>query len=424
MALNLNTNIVSVNAQRNLGQSGSALATAMQRLSSGLRVNSAKDDAAGLAIAERMQTQVRGLGMAARNANDGISLAQTTEGALGKVADMLQRMRQLAVQSANATNSDSDRAALQAEVSQLRAEVDRVATTTSFNGRHVLNGSFAGGVFQVGAMAGEQITVGALVNAQSRTLGDTQVGERVLHINMPAMTDLSALPAGVLQVQAQGQVWDLGPIAAAHSPLERAGQLVAAINAKTPDTGMTAYLEPNGQGGWSMALLQTPGLAGANPQALLQGFTLAQTGLQAASAIAPPSHGAPADYTSYIMGLDEIQQLVVDAHPHYPNAITVTPLPSNLATATYSDAVAFRDAVKVAYDDYYYGLRTWGSFEVSRDADYNVTLEVVGNANAWDDGEPFSAAMQELQEHLLAPRICQGHGMSAGVFLAMAAGLG
>ena len=129
-----------INAQRNLGLSASSLATSMQRLSSGLRVNSAKDDAAGLAIAERMNTQVRGLTVASRNANDGISLAQTAEGALGKVGDMLQRMRELAVQAGNATNSTSDREALNAELVQLRDEVDRVAKTTSFNGKKVLDG--------------------------------------------------------------------------------------------------------------------------------------------------------------------------------------------------------------------------------------------------------------------------------------------
>jgi flagellin len=151
MPQSINTNIVSLNAQRNLNTSQSSLATSMQRLSSGLRVNSAKDDAAGLAIAERMNTQVRGLNIAARNANDGISLAQTAEGALGKVGDMLQRMRELAVQAANATNSAEDRKALQAEVTQLRDEVDRVAKGASFNGRRLLDGSFTAATFQIGA---------------------------------------------------------------------------------------------------------------------------------------------------------------------------------------------------------------------------------------------------------------------------------
>src|ERR1044071_3656246 len=130
----INTNVMSLNAQRNLSSSGGALATALQRLSSGLRINSAKDDAAGLAIAERFTTQIRGLNQAARNANDGISLAQTGEGALAEITNNLQRIRELAVQSLNATNSASDRAALDGEVQQLKAEVERVATSTSFNG--------------------------------------------------------------------------------------------------------------------------------------------------------------------------------------------------------------------------------------------------------------------------------------------------
>ena len=135
MSLVINTNVMSMNAQRNLQSSQSALATSLQRLSSGLRINSAKDDAAGLAISERFTTQIRGLTQAARNANDGISLAQTAEGALGELTNNLQRIRELAVQAANSTNSTSDRAALDAEVQQRLAEIDRIARTTSFNGQ-------------------------------------------------------------------------------------------------------------------------------------------------------------------------------------------------------------------------------------------------------------------------------------------------
>src|SRR5687768_1877229 len=130
MALVINTNVMSLNAQRNLSTSGSQLATSLQRLSSGLRINSAKDDAAGLAISDRMTTQISGLNQAARNANDGISLAQTTEGALQEVTNNLQRIRELAVQSANATNSSSDRNALDQEVQQRIAEIDRIASQT------------------------------------------------------------------------------------------------------------------------------------------------------------------------------------------------------------------------------------------------------------------------------------------------------
>ena len=152
MASVINTNLISLNAQRNLSETQSVLATSIQRLSTGLRVNSAKDDAAGLAIAERMNAQVRGMNVAQRNANDAISLSQTGESALGKMGDMLQRMRELAVQSSNATNSTSDRAALQNEFSQLQAEITRNASTTMFNGQAVLTTTTAF-AFQIGANA-------------------------------------------------------------------------------------------------------------------------------------------------------------------------------------------------------------------------------------------------------------------------------
>ncbi|PIE36511.1 MAG: flagellin, partial [Gammaproteobacteria bacterium] len=155
MAQYINTNIASLNAQRNLNSSQGSLTTSLQRLSSGLRINSAKDDAAGLAISERFSAQISGLNQASRNANDGISLAQTAEGALKEVTNNLQRIRVLAVQSANATNSTSDRAALQAEVSQLVSEIDRVSSQTNFNGVKLLDGSFSAQAFQVGANSGE-----------------------------------------------------------------------------------------------------------------------------------------------------------------------------------------------------------------------------------------------------------------------------
>jgi len=151
MAMTINTNTFSLNAQRNTAGTQNTLQTAMQRLSSGLRVNSAKDDSAGLAIAERMSAQTRGMNVASRNANDGISLAQTAEGSLGKVGDALQRMRELAVQSANGTNNDDDRANLQAEFDQLGEEVTRIITGAKFNGTDLLNAPTTDFVFQVGA---------------------------------------------------------------------------------------------------------------------------------------------------------------------------------------------------------------------------------------------------------------------------------
>ncbi|WP_219211220.1 flagellin [Variovorax boronicumulans] len=176
MASIINTNISSLNAQRNLMSSQNSLATSMQRLSSGLRINSAKDDAAGLAISERMTAQIKGLTQAGRNANDGISLAQTAEGALGTIGNNLQRIRELAVQSRNATNSSDDRQALQKEVNQLKSEIDRVATQTSFNGTKLLDGSFTAQTFQVGANQGETISIAGIANSTTATLGSWTSG--------------------------------------------------------------------------------------------------------------------------------------------------------------------------------------------------------------------------------------------------------
>lgn len=170
MASVINTNISSLNAQRNLSKSQSALGTSLQRLSSGLRINSAKDDAAGLAISNRFSTQIRGLNVAVRNANDGISFAQTAEGALSEVTTALQRIRDLAVQSANDTNSSSDRQSLQAEVDQLKSEINRIAGSTTFNGQNILDGSKESLNFQIGANANQTVAVSG-VDARASSLG-------------------------------------------------------------------------------------------------------------------------------------------------------------------------------------------------------------------------------------------------------------
>ncbi|MBK1615727.1 flagellin FliC [Rubrivivax gelatinosus] len=159
MPQTINTNLASLNAQRNLATSQASLSTSMQRLSSGLRVNSAKDDAAGLAIAERMNAQVRGMNVAIRNANDGISMAQTAEGALGKVGDALQRMRELAVQARNASNSDDDKESLDKEFGELAKEIQRVLGGTTFNGKHILGSEAASLTFQVGANTTDDDTI-------------------------------------------------------------------------------------------------------------------------------------------------------------------------------------------------------------------------------------------------------------------------
>ena len=282
MAMTINTNISSINAQRNLSASGGSLATSMQRISSGLRVNSAKDDAAGLAISERMNAQVRGLAVASRNANDGISLAQTAEGALGKVGDMLGRMRDLAVQAGNSTNSQSDRDALQAEVKQLTDEIDRVAKTANFNGQKILDGSFAGAVFQVGANSGENITVGGLTNASAKGLANVEYATLKLADAGAGLTaaGLAEVTTGLTITVEGGTAIDLGTLKAASSNDERMGQVVAAINNKTADTGVTAFLNKESDGKFTINFMSEGIKADGSAKSITlgAGFTAAATG--------------------------------------------------------------------------------------------------------------------------------------------------
>lgn len=189
MAQVINTNIASLNAQRNLNNTSSALNTALERLSTGLRINSAKDDAAGMAISERMTAQISGLNQAARNANDGISLTQAAESAMAETGNILQRMRVLALQSANSTNNSSDRQAMQAEVIQLQQEIDRIALTTEFNGQRIIDGSFNSASFQVGANANQTINF-SIGSVKATSIGGiaTQTGTEV---SAAAATDIT-----------------------------------------------------------------------------------------------------------------------------------------------------------------------------------------------------------------------------------------
>jgi len=241
----INTNMISLNAQRNLGVTQSSLALSIQRLSSGLRVNSAKDDAAGLAIAERMNSQVRGMNVAIRNANDGISLAQTAEGALGKIGDMLQRMRELAVQSANATNSADDRAALDKEVQSLKSEIGRMASTTSFNGVKILDGSFSARTFQVGANSDstDRITVSDVANAQTSELGKVTSASVAVDTSTFVAADLAA---GDFTIS-NGTNTETITLAAASNNAQRAEQIVTAVNAQTEKTGVSAFYDADQQ---------------------------------------------------------------------------------------------------------------------------------------------------------------------------------
>ena len=282
MALVINTNVASLNTQRQLMSSGNSLDKATERLSSGNRINSAKDDAAGLAIAERFTAQVRGLNQAARNANDGISLAQTAEGALGKVGDMLQRMRELSVQAANATNSSDDRAALQAEVKQLTDEIDRVSQQTSFNGKKVLDGSFTAATFQVGANAGDNITIGSLANTTADNLSTVAYAELTETVDTADITDFATeIDAGTLTITVgTGDAVDLGAIGEAASETARLGQVVEAVNRKTGETGVSAFLVDNNDGTFDVEFMSSKLDSAGDPEVIeFAGFTAATTGV-------------------------------------------------------------------------------------------------------------------------------------------------
>jgi flagellin len=254
MAQMINTNVQSLNAQRNLNTSQSNLATALQRLSSGLRINSAKDDAAGLSIAARFTSQIRGLDQARRNANDGISLAQTAEGALGSMQDILQRVRELAVQSANETNSASDRASLQGEVSNLVSELNRLAQATQFNGRNLLDGTFTSAQFQVGANAGQTI-VATSGNFQNNSYGNQRVGalaatatstEGTLNFGGTAASNIAGLGTtitGISRITGASTLTvngSLGTAVVNYAIGATAKDVATSINAATTSTGVTA----------------------------------------------------------------------------------------------------------------------------------------------------------------------------------------
>lgn len=252
----INTNVASLNAQRNLNASQADANKALQRLSSGLRINSAKDDAAGLAISNRLTSQINGINQAIRNANDGISVAQVAEGALGETTDILQRIRELSIQSANASNSAADRAALQAEVDELINEVDRIASSTSFGATKLLNGTFSGQQFQVGAQKGETIAV-SISGASSDDLGVNAInytGFDSVQASTAAATPASAVAAQTLTFGVDGVETDLF-ISAGSS----AADIALAVNNDV--TGVTATAETTATLTFSAGLDDTTNLS-------------------------------------------------------------------------------------------------------------------------------------------------------------------
>jgi len=226
----INTNVMALNSQRNLNKTQGTLATSLQRLSSGLRINSAKDDAAGLAISERFTSQIRGLTVASRNANDGISLGQTAEGALNEVGNILQRVRELAVQSVNASNSASDRQALQLEVGQLTSELNRIAKTTEFNGTKLLDGTFGTALFQVGSNANQTIV------ATTGNFKTDQYGDYRTYGNENTAGSVSRLTtAGSIIITGSE-----GTASLSYATTDTAKSFTQTINLSSDDTGVTA----------------------------------------------------------------------------------------------------------------------------------------------------------------------------------------
>jgi len=274
MASTINTNVASLTAQRNLGTSQSSLNTSIQRLSSGLRINSAKDDAAGLAISERFTSQIRGLNQAVRNSNDGISLAQTAEGALKASGDILQRVRELAVQSANASNSAGDRQALQREVGQLVSELDRISQTTEFNGSKLLDGTFGTQQFQVGANANQTI-VAATANLRTSVYGNNQNAVTNGQGVSAAAAGVGSNGVGSGAVTINGY---LGSSSIAVAANDTAKAIADNINTIKADTGVTATARTSVElGGFSSTGSYTLEITSDNTTAVSVSFSLTAT---------------------------------------------------------------------------------------------------------------------------------------------------
>ena len=286
MSSMINTNIASLNAQNNLNKSQGALTTSLQRLSSGLRINSAKDDSAGMAISERMTAQIKGNDQAARNANDGISLTQTAEGDLTTISDNLQRMRELAVQASNGSNSISDRASIDTEVQALSAEIDRVAQNSSFNGNKLLDGSFTAQNFQIGANATANDTIAVSIgSARTSSLGGSSTTTTTTDTGTAAT---AALASGELTLNGF-TVGASSATAVAGQSADSAFSIAAAINAISSQSGVTATAEPTTKVGVAPVSgaigADQFSINGVNIGAIAAGGTAAGQGANTATAI-------------------------------------------------------------------------------------------------------------------------------------------
>jgi len=356
----INTNIASLNAQRNLNGSQSALQTSLQRLSSGLRINSAKDDAAGMAISSRMTSQINGNEQAARNANDGISLAQTAEGDLAQIGTNLQRMRDLAVQAANATNSASDRAALNNEVQSLAAEIDRVSQNSAFNGVKLLDGTFTAQNFQVGAgaTANDQIAINSIASARISALGSS--GTTTAATTTGTVTT-KALAAGNLTLNG----FSVGGSAAGSQPGQSASSatsIASAINTIASSSGVTAVANATALTGVATLAANDIAIAansfainGINVGAIAAGSTPAGQGANVAAAInliaAQTGVSAAADAATGILTLTAAdgRNINVTANNSTFNGVAVNYTAANLLLQTGLGGLATASKTDITY---------------------------------------------------------------------------
>ncbi|MCB9536503.1 MAG: flagellin, partial [Myxococcales bacterium] len=349
MGLFVNSNVASLNAQRNLNGATGALGRSFQRLSSGLRINSARDDAAGLAISNRFTAQVRGLNQAVRNTNDGISLAQTAEGALQESTNVVQRIRELAVQAANDTNTASDRESLQAEVDQLVAELDRIATTTSFNSNNILDGSFLGASFHVGANAKETININ-LADSRSSALGRQVRIDGSDGVGTAVAT--GALASGELVINGTAIRGTVAADDGASTTLSSASAIAkaAAINDSSEFTQVRAIVNGTTVGGADTGAITAQTLD-SDDNIVINGQTITGFAIQKDDAddALVNAINAVADVTGVVASLDDQAQLVLTANDGRNIEVTVNNNGSStgLSTGVYGGTLTLQSESQI-----------------------------------------------------------------------------
>ena len=408
MSTVINTNLASLAAQRNLSAAGTDVQTALERLSSGLRINTAKDDAAGLAISERFTAQIKGLQQAKRNANDGVSLAQTAEGSLGETSKLLQRMRELAVQSANGTNSATDRAALQSEVNQLKSEIDRITTATQFNGQKLLDGTFTNKNFQVGANANETVSINitatntsTLSNNEFETVGSAissgltavKIGATTLNNAVGALDSATSIAttATSQNLTITGSLGSVGSIAVAAGSTAEA--IAALANAQTGSTGVQAEAITKGALTVTNAGTVSFTLAGSGSQSIAATLSSANdlTALRDAINGASGTTGVTATGTGNTLELLSATgkdiKVTNMANTGTANSATVGTVQALKSDGTADGTQTAVNLVQNANDSATYG----GTVTFDSNAAFSVTSTVAGDAGAIGGGTANTA---------------------------------